>query len=140
MNELIKSEIVRMDSRIRYVDIDTPYDGHRFCERGSHDDRTAFGEDDPKIWINTLWEDFKEDHWIPNDDINPASERMWAEVAQEFTHNLNGTTLQKRDYTKPLHVNSVFHPKEQGHKKTSLAIAAELKRFADAKGLRLWYA
>jgi len=119
LNQRIKDELFSLnDTRIRFFNPDPGYEGHRFCNRGANTVQTAFGEEDPKIWLNTVWEDLDEEKSIKlavgleGEEVGQSEwEKGWAE-ARAKTGN---ETVDVNDAILPteMQMNSAFHPKEE---------------------------
>jgi len=112
--------------------METEWFRHRFCNSIYTNDFQAFGEDNPQIWLNTIWEDLQESEWIENKELVGSSEKLWAEAAENMP---TGNMTNMVDVIAPMNRNAAFHPKVYGHAATARAIRAAVRAYAHEKGI-----
>lgn len=121
INQKIQSQIISMDPhRIKFVNIDEHFEGHRFCEKNKTDPIAAIGATDPNVWWISLGTKMEETEWIP---ANTPVQELPAP-------NSRGSGSQFGNPFKKLHTNSVFHPKRAAHERTARKIADVVGKFA----------
>lgn len=122
VNARIQQDVVQAlqnELTIVFIDIDSHFEGHRFCEPGQN----IWGSDDPRVQFNDLfttlpetgdWEGpaHPDDFWTPGFDDPGLTDPGFV-----------GRGIRDR-----LQQNSVFHPKELAHTITAAKI------FIDASG------
>lgn len=109
VNQRIQNDVVAQlggaNANIVFIDIDSHFDGHRFCEPG----QDPWGSNDVRVFFNDLFTDLAETGtWQ-----GPAHpDDLWA---PNITGNPGQTDPGFRGITDLLQQNSVFHPKPLAH-------------------------
>ncbi|KAF4631807.1 hypothetical protein G7Y89_g6314 [Cudoniella acicularis] len=143
MNDLVKQVNTNIQNKIvnvlgpsvQYIDIDTPAEGHRFCEPTNDDD--PIGSNNNEVWFNDIKTNLAE-----TGTYNPASfnneSAEWAEWVSDAEQQANqaglaalpnsapGATTQSRPITDALQIASTFHPKIDLHRRTAATILFNL--------------
>ncbi|KAI9776855.1 MAG: hypothetical protein M1839_009303 [Geoglossum umbratile] len=120
VNTKIKEMIAAVNPRkIKFIDYDSLFEGHRFCEPTKTNINDAVGANDGNTWFISLGTTLEESEWVPGDS---SEEKMWDQSS------LGPIGIG------PLQRNSVFHPKEGGHFRAAGEIADVIGKFALENG------
>jgi lysophospholipase L1-like esterase len=126
VNNRIYSDIVSINTnRIRFVNIDDHFEGHRFCEKGRVND--PVGANDPNIWFISLGTTLQESSFTP--DSNSKLEQEWDEWAQGLDSKAGGGVAPGK-----LRETSCFHPKAAGHAETAKKIQQTVVEWGSQNG------
>jgi hypothetical protein len=118
VNRRISSEIVGVSpTRIKFVNIDDHFRGHRFCDNGKTD-----GANDPDVWFISLGTNLEESSFTP--DGNSALEQAWADWDDGSGNLLPGKLRQ----------SSCFHPKTPGHAETAKKVQSAVQNWGSENG------
>jgi hypothetical protein len=136
LNQRIAKELASLkDPRVKFFNPDPGYEGHRFCNRGANSVQTAFGEEDPNIWLNTAWEDLEVSNWTdlalgPNSEGVGASEweKGWAEVRSKTVNETFDVDIPLLPTT--MQTNSAFHPKKNALAWMASALEGIVREYA----------
>ncbi|KAK4893530.1 hypothetical protein LTR27_008213 [Elasticomyces elasticus] len=119
VNENIQSQVVDQISASRFVDIDSGYNGHRFCEPAFGNDPQGLGAHAEDVYFNdlkTLLEETGKWDGPPPDDLEAVAWDAWA---ANIPSDFNDPSFQGRGLTDKFQQTSAFHPKALGHKMTA---------------------
>ncbi|KAG4034693.1 hypothetical protein MFRU_002g00480 [Monilinia fructicola] len=107
--------------RIQYIDIDSGYWRHRFCEP---DKKDYIGANDPDTFFISLGSDLQENDLMGTIRTNVSLSAFVKDNSTAFNPAFNNTDLQTAEMFLPnaIHRSSVFHPKRDGHMMTMESI------------------
>ncbi|KAF2489166.1 SGNH hydrolase [Lophium mytilinum] len=123
VNQKIQQKILPVNTdKIRFVDIDPLFEGHRFCEKGRTTDPA--GGNDPNIWFISFDTTLSETEFAPNDS---EEDQMWVAWNKGFESQFGDSDPDFRPGELRIAVN--FHPKTQAHSNTALAVQAVVEQW-----------
>lgn len=116
VNQRIQNDVITplggANANIVFIDIDSQFDGHRFCEPN----QDPWGSNDVRVQFNDLYTDLGE----TSDWEGPAhSNDIWANITAP---DPSDTDPGYRGVQDKLQQNSVFHPKANAHGITAAQI------------------
>lgn len=126
VNEKIESEVVApLDPhKIKFVNIDPVYAGHRFCEPG----KDQKGADDPETYINDINSQLAETRpWNPPEGSNALADSWEAWYAQKPDGDDDSLVPGgNRGIRDKLQKSSTFHPKAPANYKVAVQLLWEI--------------
>ncbi|KAH8659312.1 SGNH hydrolase-type esterase domain-containing protein [Tricladium varicosporioides] len=133
VNQNIQSKIVASNpDRIRFVDIDSGFETHRFCEKGETKDPFGLKEQANNVWFTALGTALEETSFVP--DSNSALEQEWNAWSSNLPKKTNGDNDLIPGLPNELQKTSVFHPKTAGHKSTASRVKDAVDLWAKQNG------
>ncbi|KAH0560046.1 hypothetical protein GP486_003433 [Trichoglossum hirsutum] len=119
VNQKIFENIVLRNRNTIMIDIDTPFEGHRFCEQGNSND--PIGANNDNVWFFDLQSKLQESDY---ESDGSAEDAAWDDWAHGFEGHVS-TLSNNPDALLPgkLTQASVFHPKGPGHDQSASRIS-----------------
>lgn len=131
VNSQILSKIASIDpSRIIFVDIDSGFEGHRFCEAFQTPSSDPAGGNDPNVWFTSLATPLLETSFTPDPESVP--EQTWANWTQSLEADPGFDAGDADLLPGALQQSSSFHPKPAGNDATAAAVIKAVQDWASA--------
>jgi hypothetical protein len=148
VNQYIQEKIISIGhDRIKFVDVDSLFEGYRLCEPILADSDPA-DPNNPLIWFNSFGTNLAETNDIPSDLVNKDELREYVNLDKVtrgmartrgiFKRSSLGMGLVQTVFgISNLRAMSIFHPTPDGHEAMAAGVLDQVSRFASDNGLEI---